>query len=75
MSVNLTLGTSQRAAQVAQILNEGIKMRDMSGALQKYGATLAPADANALASLTAEELSALQQINQKLAPLGIDALY
>ena len=75
MSINLMFGSSAKAAAVSQIMAEGIQTRSMQTVISKYGSTLTPTDKSALLSLTDQELTALQSINTKLAPLGINAMY
>ena len=75
MTISGVLGSSQKAGAVSQVLAEGIATKNLSAAIDKYGAVLTPTDKNVLLSLTAAELSTLQSINTKLAPLGINALY
>lgn len=75
MSISGVLGSSQKATAVSQILAEGITTKNLSAAIDKHGAVLTPTDKSVLLSLTAAELTTLQSINTKLAPLGINALY
>ena len=75
MSVSLVVGSSAKAATVNKILTQGISTKNLSGAIAQHGGTLTEADKSVLLSLTATELSALESINPKLAPLGISALY
>lgn len=75
MSINLTFGTSAKAAAVSQIVTEGIRSRSLDAALTRHGALLSSDDKATLLALTVEELAALESVNTKLAPLGIDAMY
>ncbi|GEM_PF-2732507 len=55
-----------------KVLTEAEKSRDVQAALRKYGSALSQEEKNALQSLTREDLQALQTINNKIAPLGVN---
>jgi hypothetical protein len=75
VSIAGVFGTSAKANMVSQVLSTGLARGNLSAAITQYGAQLTLEDKNVLLSLTPGELSALQSVNAKLAPLGISALY
>jgi hypothetical protein len=68
------MGTD-RARALNQALVEGMTTRNIAAAIGKRGSLLTQADKNVLLGLSDGELSVLQSINAKLAPLGLTTLY
>ena len=75
MTITAMFGSSAKANAVSQVLAEGMTGQNLAVAIDKHRGVLTEADKQVLMTLTPIELSTLQSINAKLAPLGISALY
>ncbi|MHB8883054.1 MAG: hypothetical protein ACYC69_16285 [Thermodesulfovibrionales bacterium] len=75
MSVRINLSTSQKANTVNQIVTEAIATKNLKAAIEKHGKSLSGEERNVLLGLSSAELAALESLNRKLAPLGINAMY